>query len=88
LLFDNELLWSFCLFLAKAYFRPKVQNMFSTGQIVFALLFAISFIIIVFFSYKKDRNLHAKNYKGVKWVVILFLTFIVLLFFIKHFLKN
>ncbi|MDO6519831.1 hypothetical protein Q4603_17170 [Zobellia galactanivorans] len=62
--------------------------MFSTGQIVFAALFAISFIIIIFLAYKKDKKLHAKNYKGVIWVGVLFITFIIILLFLKHFLKN
>jgi len=62
--------------------------MFSTGQIIFAALFAVSFIVIIVLSYKKDKKLHAKNYKGVKWVVFLFVSFIALLFFLKYFLNN
>lgn len=62
--------------------------MFSTGQITFAILFAIGFIIIIVLSYKKDKNLHLKNYKGVKWVAIAFVTFILILFLIKFMLKN
>ena len=62
--------------------------MFSTGQIIFAALFAVVFIIIIGLSYKKDKNLHKKNYKGVKWILVLFATFIILLFFLKYFLKN
>ena len=62
--------------------------MFSTGQITFAILFAIGFIVIIVFSYRKDALLHLKNYKGVKWVAIAFLTFILSLFFIKYVLKN
>jgi len=61
--------------------------MFSTGQIVFAALFALSFALIIFFSYKKDFKLHEKNYKGVKWVGIIFIIFIILLFIIKYLLK-
>ena len=30
--------------------------MFSTGQLIFAILFAISFTIIIFFAYKKDNK--------------------------------
>ncbi|WKX74904.1 hypothetical protein Q5W13_14065 [Zobellia laminariae] len=61
--------------------------MFTTGQIAFATIFASCFIIIIFFSYKKDKKLHAKNYKGVKWVGLLFIAFVIILLFIKHFLK-
>ncbi len=62
--------------------------MFSTGQIVFALLFAIGFITIIVFSYKKDKKLHSKNYKGVEWVAAGFIIFIIILFCIKHLLKE
>nr|WP_252730006.1 hypothetical protein [Zobellia uliginosa] len=62
--------------------------MFTTGQIIFAVIFAISFICVIFLSYKKDKKLHAKNYKGVKWVGLLFICFVIILLFIKHFLKN
>ncbi len=62
--------------------------MFSTGQLIFAALFLVVFIAIISFTYRKDKNLHKKNYKGVLWVFISFVTFIILLFLIKHFLKN
>lgn len=62
--------------------------MFSTGQIIFAILFAIVFVIIIVFSYKKEKQQHLKNFKGVKWVAIVFLAFILILFLIKSMLKN
>ncbi|MER3317744.1 MAG: hypothetical protein RIB79_05575 [Allomuricauda sp.] len=62
--------------------------MFSTGQIIFAALFFIVFVVIISFSYRKDKKLHRKNYKGVIWILISFVTFIIILFLIKHFLKN
>ncbi|MAU72123.1 MAG: hypothetical protein CML04_08510 [Pseudozobellia sp.] len=62
--------------------------MFSTGQIIFASLFAIAFAIVVILSYKKDKKLHSRNYKGVKWIAFGFAVFVGLLFFIKFFLKN
>lgn len=62
--------------------------MFSTGQVIFAVLFAIAFIVIIIFSYQKDRRLHAKNYKGVIWVAVAFATFLIILFAIKYLLKN
>ncbi len=62
--------------------------MFSTGQLIFAALFLIVFIAIISFSYRKDKKLHKKNYKGVIWVLVSFVTFIIFLFLIKHFLKN
>ncbi len=62
--------------------------MFSSGQLIFGALFAIVFIVIIIGSYKKDLELHQKNYKGVKWVGIFFAIFIISLFVIKFFLKN
>lgn len=62
--------------------------MLSTGQIIFAALFFIAFVAIISLSYRKDKKLHKKNYKGVIWILISFLTFIIILFLIKFFLKN
>ena len=62
--------------------------MFSNGQLIFAVLFDISFLGIIIYSYKKDKKLHNKNYKGVKWVGILFIIFILILFFIKYMIKT
>jgi len=60
--------------------------MFSTGQIIFAIIFAISFIVFIVFSYRKDAKLHKLHYKGSLWVLIGFLLFIAILFAIKFFL--
>ena len=62
--------------------------MFSTGQLIFAGLFFIVFVMVIIFSYQKDKKLHLKNYKGVKWVGLFFLMFILILFLIKVTLKN
>jgi mannose/fructose/N-acetylgalactosamine-specific phosphotransferase system component IIC len=62
--------------------------MFTTGQLIFAALFFIAFVVIIFLQYKKDKNLHAKNYKGVKWIGLGFMIFIITLFVIKFLLKN
>nr|WP_276390264.1 hypothetical protein [Eudoraea chungangensis] len=62
--------------------------MFSKGQLLFALLFIISFSIILIRTYRKDKELHSKNYKGVKWVGLFFALFIIFLFSIKYLLKN
>lgn len=61
--------------------------MFSTGQIIFALLFTIAFIPIIVLSYKKDKKTHSKNYKGVTWVAMAFVVFILILFVLKYFLN-
>jgi len=62
--------------------------MFTNGQLVFALFFVVTFFVFIAFAYRKDRKLHLKNYKGVKWVVLAFVVFIVFLFAIKGLLKN
>jgi cytochrome bd-type quinol oxidase subunit 1 len=62
--------------------------MFSTGQLIFAGLFFVAFVVITIFSYGKDKKTHKKNYKGVKWVGLFFIIFIIILFLIKFFLKN
>ena len=61
--------------------------MFSTGQLIFALLFALVFGVIIILSYMKDKKLHEKNYKGARWVAVAFVTFVLLLFLIKSYLK-
>ncbi len=62
--------------------------MFSTGQLIFAIIFVVAFSIFMVISYRKDTKLHQKNYKGSVWVLISFVVFIIMLFLIKHFLKN
>lgn len=57
--------------------------MFSNGQITFGILFAIAFIIILFFAYRKDKALHKKYYKGSIWVLIGFISFLAMLVTIK-----
>ena len=57
--------------------------MFSTGQLIFAALFFITFVIVIFLSYRKDKRLHNRYYKGSFYVLIGFLLFIALLFLIK-----
>lgn len=62
--------------------------MFSTGQWIFAALFAMVFGAVVFISYRKDKKMHARNYKGVLWIGVVFVAFIILLFLIKHMLRK
>ncbi|MEM9649013.1 MAG: hypothetical protein AAF969_11065 [Bacteroidota bacterium] len=62
--------------------------MFSTGQLIFAGLFVVVFVAVIISTYKKDKAWHRKNYKGVKWVLISFILFVIMLALIKHLLKN
>jgi len=61
--------------------------MFSTGQLVFAAIFVVVFSFIILLAYRKDASLHKKNYKGVKWVGIVFVIFLIILFILKYLLK-
>nr|WP_255592724.1 hypothetical protein [Marixanthomonas sp. SCSIO 43207] len=62
--------------------------MFSTGQWIFAAIFAIGFILIMLYSYRRDKKLHKKYYKGSLWILIGFIVFILLLLAIKTYIKG
>lgn len=62
--------------------------MFSTGQIIFGVLFFVVFAAVIFFSYRKDLKLHRKYYKGSLYILGGFIAFILLLFVMKHFLQT
>jgi len=62
--------------------------MFTSGQWIVAILFVIAFIILMIYSYRKDKALHKKHYKGAYWVLVSFIAFILFLFFIKFFIKG
>lgn len=62
--------------------------MFSTGQLIFALVFIVVFIVVMVIAYRKDLNIHRKNYKGVLTVGIFFVIFFGILLALKYFLKN
>ncbi|PQB03825.1 hypothetical protein [Aureitalea marina] len=62
--------------------------MFSSGQLIFAIFFVIAFVALMVFSYRKDKQLHRKHYKGSLWVLVGFLLFSGLLLFLKWYLKD
>lgn len=62
--------------------------MFSSGQIIFAIFFIVIFVAIMIYTYRKDLSLHRKYYKGSLRVLFVFITFIVLIFLLKTFLKG
>ncbi|MDC8006229.1 hypothetical protein POV27_19405 [Aureisphaera galaxeae] len=57
--------------------------MLSTGQLIFAICFVVAFVAIMIMSYRKDKKLHKKQYKGSVWVLIGFLIFFGLLLVAK-----
>lgn len=62
--------------------------MFSTGQLVFAVLFFVVFVIVMIFSYRGDKKLHKKYYKGSFWILLGFIAFILFLLAVKTYLKK
>ncbi|MDI5949433.1 hypothetical protein QLS91_00350 [Flavobacterium sp. LB2P84] len=62
--------------------------MFSQGQLVFAGLFLVAFIIAAIYAYRKDIKIHKEFYKGNYKILIGFGIFIGILFFIKVFFKR
>ncbi|MDC7995772.1 hypothetical protein [Altibacter sp. HG106] len=61
--------------------------MISTGQLIFALCFVVAFVIVMIFSYRKDKRLHKKHYKNSFWILVGFLVFVGALLLIKWYLK-
>jgi cytochrome bd-type quinol oxidase subunit 1 len=62
--------------------------MFSTGQWIFAGFFVVAFVILMIFSYRKDKPLHKKHYKGSFLVLLGFFAFFMLLLAMKFLLKQ
>jgi len=61
--------------------------MFSTGQKIFGILFAIVFITFIIWSYRKDLKLHKLHYKKV-WKVDLAIFFVIGLFAVLTFILH
>lgn len=57
--------------------------MFTTGQLVFGLLFFIAFAVVIGFQYRKDLKLHKKYYKGTVWILLAFIGFIGMIAILK-----
>ena len=57
--------------------------MFTQGQLIFAVFFIIAFIIIISLSYKKDMKFLKNTYKGVRWVLVSFILFFLILVLLK-----
>lgn len=66
----------------------KSLHMFTKGQLIFAILFFVAFVIAAALMYRKDKKLHEQHYKGSYKVLIGFLFFIAFLFLIKTYLKH
>lgn len=62
--------------------------MFTKSQLIFAVLFFLSFIVAAVIMYRKDREMHKIYYQGSYKVLIGFLLFVALLFIMKTYLKH
>lgn len=62
--------------------------MFTQGQMIFAGIFAVIFIIVMIVSYKRDKKVHKKQYKGSFWILIGFIIFITFLVVVKNLAKG
>ena len=62
--------------------------MFSQGQLLFAVFFVTTFIILMIFSYRKDSKNHKLHYKGSHKIFLAFVLIIGILFLIKFFTQN
>ena len=54
--------------------------MFTTGRIIFAIIFIIAFIIFMIISYKKDAKNHEVYYKNAAKKVAIYGTLAILIF--------
>ncbi len=57
--------------------------MFTTGQLIFGILFFIAFVIAITYQYRKDIKIHKAHYKGTIWVLIAFIGFIAMIATVK-----
>ncbi|MEZ4778323.1 MAG: hypothetical protein R2786_02975 [Flavobacteriaceae bacterium] len=62
--------------------------MFSNGQLIFAICFVIVFVTVMVISYRKDKKLHKKQFKGSFWILVGFIVFVGLLVAAKVYLKK
>ncbi|MDA0677876.1 MAG: hypothetical protein O3B34_01475 [Bacteroidetes bacterium] len=62
--------------------------MFSTGQLIFAGLFFVGFVSLTILSYRKDKSVHQKQFKGSLWVLFFFILFVAVLTFLKYLLRK
>ncbi|MAW16755.1 MAG: hypothetical protein CMC24_03790 [Flavobacteriaceae bacterium] len=57
--------------------------MFSTGQLIFAIFFIVSFTLVIIYSYRMDKQKSKQYFKGSFWVLVGFLIFVTLLVVLK-----
>lgn len=60
--------------------------MFTSGQLIFAVLFFLTFVGVMIWSYRKDLKVHQKYYKGSYWVLVGLIVFFSLIYALKSFI--
>lgn len=53
----------------------------------FALFFIVAFTAAMVWVYRSDRRTTKKQYKGVGWVLLAFVSFVIILFLLKYILS-
>jgi len=62
--------------------------MFSKGQLIFAAVALVLFIVIMLFSYRSDRKRNRTYFKNSYLVLVAFLIFMGFIFFLKVYFKK
>ena len=62
--------------------------MFTTGQLVFSIIFIVAFVTVMIVSYRRDKPTHKKHFKGSVWILAGFIVFVLLLLAVKLYLKD
>ncbi|MGG6230252.1 hypothetical protein [Tenacibaculum sp. SDUM215027] len=63
-------------------------KMFTTGRIIFASLFVVAFIVLMFFSYKKDAKNNKKYYQNAAIYVAIGIAVVIGLLFLSKLLTK
>lgn len=61
----------------------KIKCMISQGQLIFAGVALVAFIILMAFSYSKDKKRNKSYFKNSYVVLIVFVLFLIFLFVMK-----
>lgn len=62
--------------------------MFTTGQLVFTLIFFILFAVVIAFSYRGDKKVHKKYYKNNAIVLAIFVVFVLIILALRFLVGN
>lgn len=69
-------------------FLITALKMFTTGRIIFAVFFVISFVTLLVFSYKKDAKNNKKHYQNTAIYVAIGIVAVIILLFLSKLLTK